>query len=130
MPNRICVCLVVEDGEVDRKRLCRMLLRHCPLASPIAVKNLAEAREALATYDVDLIFLDNVLPDGSGVDFAAELARKPATRDLPIIMVSDFPTPFIYAKLGEMRDCEVWNKDNLRINAVQIAVEKHVVMHA
>jgi two-component system response regulator RegX3 len=50
-----------------------------------AAQNLAEARTLLASTNPDVILLDVMLPDGSGVDFCREI-RSSTTA--PVIMVS------------------------------------------
>jgi DNA-binding response OmpR family regulator len=50
-------------------------------------RSLAEARAAIATVP-DLLLLDLHLPDGSGLDFLKELRAVPATRDLPVLILT------------------------------------------
>jgi DNA-binding response OmpR family regulator len=50
-------------------------------------RSLAEARTAIATPP-DLMLLDLHLPDGSGLDFLTELRALPATRDLPVLILT------------------------------------------
>ncbi|MGC8511302.1 MAG: response regulator transcription factor [Acidimicrobiales bacterium] len=50
----------------------------------MAARTLHAARELLARTSVDLVLLDVMLPDGSGVDFCRELTASPT----PVIMVS------------------------------------------
>ena len=47
-----------------------------------------EARDAIAGGRVDLVVLDVVLPDGDGVELLEEIRARPATCDLPILMLS------------------------------------------
>jgi len=54
-----------------------------------AARSIAEGRTFLAKGDeVDLLLLDVKLPDGSGLDFLDELRLAPATRRLPIIILT------------------------------------------
>ena len=46
---------------------------------------LEEARSGLFHHTLDLIILDNQLPDGCGLDFCKELRN---TSDIPVIMIS------------------------------------------
>ncbi len=50
----------------------------------VAARTLRAAREQLARSPVDLVLLDVMLPDGSGIDFCRELTASPT----PVIMVS------------------------------------------
>jgi two-component system response regulator RegX3 len=51
----------------------------------VAANNLAQARELLVSSKPDLVLLDVMLPDGSGVDFCREVNDSAST---PVIMVS------------------------------------------
>jgi two-component system response regulator RegX3 len=51
----------------------------------ISATNIAEARELLSTAKPDLVLLDVMLPDGSGLDYCRELHD---TTRIPIIMVT------------------------------------------
>jgi len=51
----------------------------------VGANNIAEARALLATSKPDLVLLDVMLPDGSGVDFCRELHD---TTHIPVIMVT------------------------------------------
>lgn len=51
----------------------------------VAAHNLAEARALIESSKPDLILLDVMLPDGSGVDFCREFT---ATSTVPVIMVT------------------------------------------
>lgn len=51
----------------------------------VGAMNIAEARELLVTAKPDLVLLDVMLPDGSGIDYCRELHD---TTRIPVIMVS------------------------------------------
>jgi two-component system response regulator RegX3 len=51
----------------------------------VGATNIAEARAVLATSKPDLVLLDVMLPDGSGIDYCRELHD---TTHIPVIMVS------------------------------------------
>ncbi|HXH62669.1 MAG TPA: response regulator transcription factor [Gemmatimonadales bacterium] len=50
-------------------------------------RTLAEARAAI-TPAPDFLLLDLHLPDGSGLDFLAEVRAAPATRHLPVLILT------------------------------------------
>ncbi len=56
--------------------------------SPIPCATLAAAREALDRESIDLIILDQVLPDGEGLDLLAEVRSTAARATIPIILLS------------------------------------------
>jgi two-component system response regulator RegX3 len=77
------VILVVEDEESYRDALSTGLSVEGFVV--IGASNIAQAREFLDTANPDLVLLDVMLPDGSGLDFCRELHD---TTRIPIIMVT------------------------------------------
>lgn len=80
--------LLVEDNEQIMQGNERMLKRRgyevtCALT-------LADARKAVKTRMPDLFVLDIMLPDGSGLDFMAELRKYSQT---PILLLTGLTTP-------------------------------------
>src|SRR5579862_8335342 len=72
--------LLVEDDELNQALVRAILARS---ASPVlreaqlaTAGSLAQARAALAADAIDIVLLDMRLPDGSGLDLAAELQRR------------------------------------------------------
>ncbi len=49
---------------------------------------IAEARAALASHSIDIVLVDVRLPDGSGLDLAAELTRQPRVGPAKVVIVS------------------------------------------
>lgn len=52
------------------------------------VHSLAAATQHLVAQEPDVLVLDVQLPDGSGLDLCAQLQSRPATADLPILLMS------------------------------------------
>jgi CheY-like chemotaxis protein len=71
--------LLVEDDELNQALVRAILARSANLAlrgaQVVTAGNLAQARAALAAAAFDIVLLDMRLPDGSGLDLAAELQR-------------------------------------------------------
>lgn len=78
--------LVVDDEPAIRQTLTFTLASEGHRCFEAADAN--EASIICATSHPDLILLDWMLPGISGVDFARRLKRDPATRHIPVIMVS------------------------------------------
>jgi two-component system, OmpR family, response regulator len=82
--NQDIEALIVED-EIDICFLLKGILRKKNLHSS-CVNNIHEARNLLATLHPSILFLDNNLPDGYGVDFIQYIkSMHPLTR---IIMIT------------------------------------------
>jgi len=81
--------LLVDDNEFGRDLVARMLGRQGH-----TVEILSSGREALTRLDdgtkppIDLILLDVLMPGMSGPEVLLKLKENPATRDLPVLMVS------------------------------------------
>lgn len=78
--------LVVEDDEAIRDMVVFNLDRAGFRA--LAAGTCQEARVSIADERPDLILLDWMLPDMSGVELARSLRRDELTRELPIIMLT------------------------------------------
>jgi len=82
-PDGRIVVLVIEDDESYREALSRGLTLEGFVVVDAA--DIKSAREKLHATTPDLVLLDVMLPDGSGVDFCQEIRRDAGT---PVIMVS------------------------------------------
>ncbi len=78
--------LVIDDNELSRELLGRYLRRqgHTVLAAASG----AEAMAILAGHAVDLIFLDLVMPEMSGLELLARIKSDERLRAVPVIIVS------------------------------------------
>lgn len=81
--ERRSVILVVEDEASYQDALSVGL--NVEGFDVLGAVSIGEARQLVATRDPDLILLDVMLPDGSGVDFCRELRN---TTNIPVIIVS------------------------------------------
>lgn len=119
-------CLIVDDVEFDRRMMRRVLAKHCPHIAMAVARDLSEARQKLKESEFAIVFLDNALPDGMGVDFLQEMVTDEALRHIPVVIVSDFPTPFMYAKAKAANVCAVWSKREF----IGPSVQKVIALHA
>src|SRR3569832_1618245 len=78
--------LFVED-EPAIQQLVLMALGRAGYDVALA-EDVAQARQRIATQRPDLILLDWMLPDVSGLEFARQLKQHVETREVPIIMVT------------------------------------------
>lgn len=78
--------LIVEDERPIREMIATALKR-----SGFEVREAGDSRSArslLADRRPDLLLVDWMLPDMSGLELTRQLKRDPATRDLPVIMLT------------------------------------------
>ena len=78
--------LVVED-EPAILDLLEINLRHAGY-QPVLATDAATARKAIAAERPDLVLLDWMLPDQSGLEIARRLRADPLTQHLPLIMLT------------------------------------------
>ena len=126
-PRRLPHCLLVEDSDLDKQRIAHLLARGTKVELT-TVRTLAAARATIKRDHYDLILLNNLLPDGLGVDFAAELRKNPEIPFIPIIMISDFASPFMYDKAMAAKVSIVVDKDKFQPKHVQDALQFARVM--
>jgi DNA-binding NtrC family response regulator len=75
---------LIIDDDVDICFLLSMILKNKNIQS-VYVNSLAEAKEVFPKYKPKVIFLDNHLPDGAGMDFIPTLKQTyPGTKILMI----------------------------------------------
>ena len=115
------ICLVVDDSEFDRKMIARAIRRaELPFRIRVAT-SLDELRKCMGHRRVKALILDNSLPDGRGIDFAMRHVADPWFRPLLKIMVTDFPSPFIFEKSIQAGFGDVMLKSELSPAAMRAA---------
>ena len=78
--------LVVDDEEMNRKILSFMLDSYSYTSD--TATNGKEALEKVTSFGPDLIFLDIMMPQMDGFEVCRRLKTDPATRHIPIVMVT------------------------------------------
>lgn len=116
-------CLIVEDSEFDREKLTRVINKNIGRMRVEFADTLSSARLALSHAEVSLILLDNNLPDGFGANFALELSQDTRLAGIPIIMVSDWPSPFMWEKAASAGVFYVLNKDEFDARYIHSALK-------
>lgn len=90
--------LIVEDSQTERQVLRKMLERggHLVIAATDGVEGIAMARQ----NKPDIILMDVVMPGQNGFQTTRQLSRDPATKHIPIIIVTtkDQETDRVWAK--------------------------------
>lgn len=122
-PQHNSTCLIIEDSQFDQEMMARVIGRSQKEMRVQVAGTLDEARAALAASQVSLILLDNNLPDGIGANFALELASDPQHAKTPVIMVSDWPTPFMWEKAASAGVLYVVNKAEFGVEYVEQAMK-------
>jgi PAS domain S-box-containing protein len=79
--------LLVEDNHINQK-IATIMLQDLGCHVEIANNGREVLDQESQLLDYDLIFMDVGLPDMSGFDIAAEIRRRPAFKELPIIAMT------------------------------------------
>jgi two-component system OmpR family response regulator len=81
--------VLIVDDEIDICYLLSGILRQKKLRTSY-VNNLADAQSVLKEEIPSIVFLDNNLPDGKGIDFISKIKQLyPATK---VVMITAFDT--------------------------------------
>ncbi|WP_298859326.1 response regulator [uncultured Sulfitobacter sp.] len=126
IPQKNATCLIVEDSQFDQQMMTRVVGRSQGKMQVQVAATLQSAREALVSGKISLILLDNNMPDGLGAEFAIELASNPKLSTIPVIMVSDWPTPFMWEKAASAGVLYVVNKSEFGVRYVEQAMRSGV----
>lgn len=87
LPARGGEVLIVEDDAATRLTY-EAFLRDTPFV-PVLAATMQQAREALATHSKPVaVILDVLMDEGESWDLLADLKADPATRDVPVLVVS------------------------------------------
>lgn len=117
-------CLIVEDSEFDRLKLLRVIDKSHHRVRVECATSLRAARAALKRGEISLILLDNHLPDGLGADFVLELARSSQLDGVSVIIVSDWPSPFMWEKAASAGVAHVLSKSEFDVGYVNAAIQR------
>ena len=79
--------LVADDSLTVRMDLAEALKAAGLL--PVLSATLAEARQNLASRDIEAVILDVQFPDGDGISLLREIRGNPDSADLPVLVLSD-----------------------------------------
>ena len=77
MEKTILNCAVVDDSTLQRLSIVKLIENHQSLNLVAQYNNAIEAKEGIATSNIDLIFLDIEMPILSGFDLLDDLTVKP-----------------------------------------------------
>ena len=77
MEKTLLNCAVVDDSTLQRLSIVKLIENHQSLNLVAQYNNAIEAKEGIATSDIDLIFLDIEMPVLSGFDLLDDLIEKP-----------------------------------------------------
>lgn len=113
------ICLLVEDSGFDQKMMIRAICNAEVYLPLLIADSIASARTLMAHNRIRFLLLDNLLPDGLGVDLALELAGDAAYSTVPMALVTDWQSPGMYQKAKRAGIREVMGKSDFVPNRVK-----------
>ena len=89
VPLDTITCLIVDDDKFSRT-FAKTALYQIGIKNIKEVGSADEAREMVGASKIDVILLDQQMPQKSGLDFARELKNNPhdELKNIPIIMIT------------------------------------------
>jgi CheY-like chemotaxis protein len=92
--------LYIEDDD-NNISLVQALLKRRPQIELLVAMNGRDGIQAAIDKQPALILLDNRLPDATGSEILAELASRPATAAIPVVVLSSDADEFINQLIAE-----------------------------
>ena len=82
-------CLTIDDDKFSRTFI-KTALYQIGIKSVKEASSAREAMEQLSTYKIDLILLDQVMPDKNGIEFVQDIKKisTNSINNIPIIMIT------------------------------------------
>jgi two-component system chemotaxis response regulator CheY len=81
--------LIVDDSAVTRMVLKKTIrMTNVPVREILEAGNGYEALDLLNYHSVDLIMADINMPEMNGMEMAATIMANPATKDVPLVIIS------------------------------------------
>jgi len=127
-PPRPFHLLVIDDDDVDRERVLRLLRRSSLNVHAREAASSADALQMVREHEFDCVMLDNHLGDVTGADLLPALHRE-ALRDCPIIMVTGAGSESLAVQALREGAADYLTKLQLNtevlVRAIQRAVDHH-----
>ncbi|UXI69145.1 response regulator [Tahibacter amnicola] len=116
--------LILDDSVTVRNQL-EAALSKVGIRADLA-SNADSAFLLLEKHQFDLMFLDVVMPGIDGYDVCRQLRRNPATKHLPIVMLTSRSSPFDRAR-GALAGCDLYLVKPIDLKTFYQAVNKVVM---
>lgn len=120
MPHKACL-LIVDDERMNRDILSRAF----PEYDILLASNSREAQEHLANATVDVVLLDIMMPEVSGLELLPIIRRTYSLSELPVILVSALDGNEIIAK-GLMTGANDYITKPIDIDIVRARVQTQI----
>jgi CheY-like chemotaxis protein len=98
--------LIVDDSATTRAMIKRTIrMTDLPIAQLYESPNGKVALELLATTPVDLVLADLNMPEMDGFEMTRRIRSNPATKNIPVIVISASPNAEDFARAEHASGC-------------------------
>ena len=125
--NNTLKILVVDDDEIDRMALRRMMAAVEPVPELHEAADGASALQLLASRNVDCIFLDYHMPGQSGLDVLLEIRAQ--NLSAPVVMLTGAGNEGLAVDLLQAGATDYLPKSQLSIESARHALERAIRIH-
>ena len=81
-------CILMDDSRFDRRYLRNVAANSRYEIEFVETSTIAETRAVLNAREADFLVLDNLLPDGNGLDLAKQLSEDAKLNGTPVILTT------------------------------------------
>jgi PAS domain S-box-containing protein len=124
-PKKVSGTIVYVEDNSSNVRLIERVLQSRPAVTLLVAPTAAAGVGLVRTRRPDLVFLDLHLPDATGEEVLGQLVNDPATRDVPVVILSADATPRQIEHLTA-RGAAGYLTKPLDIRAVLHTVDRHL----
>src|SRR3954467_3016382 len=116
--------LIVDDMLASREALARILNAHG--YETIPAMNGAEALALLKKNKIDLVLLDQMMPEVDGLTFLAGIRRFPKWKNLPVLLLTGIGDRNCLMRAQQLGVKECLQKGDYTVPQLVQQIEKHV----
>ena len=116
--------LVVEDDSVDRKQIRRCLETSAMAVEVEEASTIAAGMTAMKASAYDLVILDHILPDGSGIDMIRQMRQSDL--EIPVIVTTGYGSELLVVELMKAGAFDYIPKDQIAADILYRAVGRAV----
>ena len=116
--------LIVEDDSVDRKQIRRCLETSAMAVEVDEASTISAGVAALKAAAYDLVILDHILPDGSGIDMIRQLRQSEL--EIPVIVTTGYGSELLVVELLRAGAFDYIPKDQITADILYRSVARAV----
>lgn len=116
-------CVLMDDSRFDRRYLRNIAANSRYSIDFVETSSIAETKAVLESREADFVVFDNLLPDGSGVEYAQQISRDARMNGVPVIVTTGVSSEDVAVKALRAGVADYLVKEGLSTEAFDAAVE-------